>query len=397
VPVSSLPATVFAARVNRGLDALPRPAIRTAGRPRASFQVLGLTGLFVAIILTHSLTLATGRAFWVMTAITTAAAVTFLALATAAKVVIGEERLVYYHHEIAVLLVTTGLLSLLDRPILPYLDLTVLGVGTFLVFGRIGCFLVGCCHGRPHPYGVRYADHFAQAGVDQRIIGARLLPTQLAESILVLVIVHVGVLMVIRGQPAGSALAWYLVAYDLVRFALEFLRGDTGRPYLGGFSQAQWIAMFLTVVVAVTELAGGLPSQTWHLMAALVLIAAMAGLAARRRLTVNQALLPRHHLLDANHVHELAAALDTLATSCRNGDGAIRIARTPVGLALSRGELPTNLHYTISGDRGLDRTSARTLARLIQQLRHTEVPAALTAGTGGTYHLMFAVDGSRHK
>jgi len=58
------------------------------------------------------------------------------------------------------------------------------------------------------------------------------------ESVSVLVVVLVGVMLLQRGAAAGSVLAWYLVAYDLVRFGLEFPRGDDDRPYLWGFSQA---------------------------------------------------------------------------------------------------------------------------------------------------------------
>ena len=48
------------------------------------------------------------------------------------KIIIGEERLIYYHHEIAIVLAVTMVLWLLDQPILPYLDITILRIGTFL-------------------------------------------------------------------------------------------------------------------------------------------------------------------------------------------------------------------------------------------------------------------------
>jgi len=149
-------AMTLTARLNHHPDALPRPTIRVAGRAGPSFQILGYTGLAVAIVLTQVLAATTGRSPLVMTSVTVVCAATFLLLALGTKIVLGEEKLVYYHHEIAVLLVTAGLVTLLGQPVLPYLDLTVLGVGTFLVFGRLGCPLVGRCHGRPHRWGVRY-------------------------------------------------------------------------------------------------------------------------------------------------------------------------------------------------------------------------------------------------
>ena len=52
--------------------------------------------------------------------------------------------------------VATVLLSLLDAPVLSYLDVTVLSLGLFLAWGRLGCLMAGCCHGRPQNWGVRY-------------------------------------------------------------------------------------------------------------------------------------------------------------------------------------------------------------------------------------------------
>ena len=42
----------------------------------------------------------------------------------------------------------------LELPVLPYLDLTCLGLGIFLVCGRQGCLMVGCCHGKPCGWGI---------------------------------------------------------------------------------------------------------------------------------------------------------------------------------------------------------------------------------------------------
>lgn len=92
-----------------------------------------------------------------MIALVMAASFTFLALAMAAKIVPGKETLVYYQHEIAVMITATFLWRMLRQPVLCYLDVTILGVGLFLAFGRVGCLMVGCCHGRPSPWGVCYA------------------------------------------------------------------------------------------------------------------------------------------------------------------------------------------------------------------------------------------------
>ena len=79
------------ARLNHHLDALPRPTIRVAGRAGPSFQILGYTGLAVAIVLTQVLAATTGRSPLVMTSVTVVCAATFLLLALGTKIVLGEE------------------------------------------------------------------------------------------------------------------------------------------------------------------------------------------------------------------------------------------------------------------------------------------------------------------
>src|SRR5439155_22019386 len=97
-----------------------------------------------------------------------------------------------YHHEIDVMINAALLLWLLGQPLLPYLDLTILGIGMFLACGRVGCLMVGCCHGRPHSWGVRYKQEHADAGFAPYYVGVRLFPIQAVESLWVLSIVIVG-------------------------------------------------------------------------------------------------------------------------------------------------------------------------------------------------------------
>lgn len=212
------------------------------------------------------------------------------------------------------------------------------------------------------------------------------------ESVSVLVVVLVGVMLLQRGAAAGSVLAWYLVAYDLVRFGLEFLRGDDDRPYLWGFSQAQWLALTLTALVATAEVSGWLPLRTWHLLAASGLIVITAALAGLRHAASARGSLPRHRLLDAVHISELAAAIDTLAVPTESTADDIMIARTSAGLTLSRGAMAAGVHYTVSREHGVDQGTARRLAGLIAQLRHPRATVLLVPGISGMYHLVFEGD-----
>lgn len=283
---------------NQRLDHIVRPTIEWRSRSLSAFQVCGVTGLALAILLAMGLVSARGLSPWVMAALVGVAVGAFFVVAFATKIVRGEEQLVYYHHEIAVMSMAAAALWLLGQPVLAYLDATILGVGLFLACGRVGCFMVGCCHGRPHRWGVCYGHDHARAGFPGYLVGVRLFPIQLVETLLALTIVAVGSAMVLRGQPAGAALAWYIVAYDVGRFCLEFQRGDADRPYYRGFSEAQWISLGLTWAVVVAGAAGVLPAASWHVAAAVALTGLLAAAALKRRRDQRQA---AHPSLAASH------------------------------------------------------------------------------------------------
>src|SRR2546423_11236515 len=205
----------------------------------------------------------------------------------------------------AVMSVAALLLWLVRQPILRYLDATLLGVGIFLACGRIGCLMVGCCHGRPHSWGVCYRQEHAAAGFESCYVGVRLFPSQALESVWVFSIVLVGSLLVLSHHQPGTALAWYVITYDIGRFSFEFMRGDAERPYLWGFSEAQWVSIMLMCVLVCLEFFGVLPFQLWHLVATVCVAVIMVVVALRRRLRK----IPMHELLHPYHVKEIAEVL----------------------------------------------------------------------------------------
>lgn len=116
--------------------------------------------------------------------------------------------------------------------------------------GRLGCFLAGCCWGRPSslPWAVTFTDPAANnlVGVP---LGVALHPTQLYESAAEAVIFAVLWRRFSRPRPRGSILALYLLLYPGFRFAVEFLRDPTGRNFPFGWmlSSTQWVALALVV------------------------------------------------------------------------------------------------------------------------------------------------------
>lgn len=105
-------------------------------------------------------------------------------------------------------------------------------------FGRVGCFLVGCCYGMPSSFG------FCMDASAIAPHGIRLLPVQLIESAcciaLFLALAHLSK----KARPAGFLLGIYLAGYGSARFILEFFRYDRVRGIIGPFSVSQWISMF---------------------------------------------------------------------------------------------------------------------------------------------------------
>lgn len=100
--------------------------------------------------------------------------------------------------------------------------------------GRIGCFLAGCCYGKPCdlPWAVTFTDEAARlAGTP---LGVPLHPTQLYESGAEILIAGILLWKHLRdrGRP-GTTFLWYVVLYGSVRFIVEFLRDDPRGTFVG--------------------------------------------------------------------------------------------------------------------------------------------------------------------
>jgi hypothetical protein len=311
------------------------------------------------------------------------------------KAITGTAQLTYYHHEIAILASTALMLRVLRQPVLPYLDITVLAIGSVLAFGRAGCLLAGCCYGRPHRWGVCYHARHAAAGFPVYLVGVRLFPTQIVELLMVVAVVTVGAVHVLYGSPPGDALTWYVAVYGAGRFGLEFLRGDAGRRYVAGFSEAQWTSAVLMTGAVIAEFAGLLPYHARDAAAAAGVLAVMMAVAARRRLAGSAG----HRLQGADHVKEVA---DALERACRPAQAAsaIHVSRTSLGIQISGGRLNGAEHYALSSvDGAMSDEAAATMADLIVALRPQLSQPSLVRGGEGVFHLIAqpAAGSERHR
>jgi hypothetical protein len=367
------------ARVNAWFDGWVRPRVRFAGRSVSAFHCCGIIGVLAAVAVAETLVVRRGGSPWIMGAIVLLSMFTFVTLVMAQKVVTGEERIIYYHQEIGVMVAAWLLLRILGEPPLLYLDATLLGIGAFDACGRVGCTMVGCCHGKPHRFGVLYRPEHADHGFARYYVGIRLFPVQLIEAIFVAFATLSGAWLIWRGAPPGSGLAWYVVLYDSARFALEYIRGDDARPYYGGFSQAQWISAGLLLLVVLCEWRGLLPWHVWHAGVAAVMAAVMIVQAIGRRFIHSE----RRRLLHPHHVREVAEALDRIGPAVPSTP--IRVVPTSRGVLISRGAV----HFSFSGaGENLNEEAAEVLSGLVRQLRGISEPTELVRGRYGIYHLV---------
>lgn len=102
-------------------------------------------------------------------------------------------------------------------------------------FGRIGCFFGGCCYGMP--YAGFGAVTFPDVGVYEPAFPVQLLEAGLNIGIFLLLI-----LPWVEKKHGFFSLSLYLVLYSVVRFILEFFRGDVVRGITHGLSTSQWIS-----------------------------------------------------------------------------------------------------------------------------------------------------------
>lgn len=312
-------------------------------RKTSTYTVLGFAGYGVASLVAAALFVAWKMPLADRLIAAFAPPVVFLCVVRLVRAIIGVERIVFYQ------IATTGVFaaSLVDliagfQPA-RVVDVVTLGIGTFLVFGRLGCFAVACCHGRPARFGVVYGPAHVSVGFWTRWSGRRLWPTQLVESGVSFALVVVG--LVAGWDHPGLPALIYIVGYALNRFALELVRGDWARPQRYGISEAQWTALATAIACAIWR--PGWATCT----AATALLLGIAALVARRH---------RRELFAPPHLHEL----DQTCSAAAHTRGR---AETSRGVAVSRHGLPDGrVDWVLSSNRpGWSTEAARRLADLM--------------------------------
>jgi len=168
-----------------------------------------------------------------------------------------------------------------------YSDIAAMFIPLFHFFGRVGCYLGGCCYGKEAAWGIPYSSPALSETVNR-------IPVQLIEAfanLFIFAVIHTIFLKAVHAAedeekeaeaqaealaqaqtqalaaPAdatptkkkkknpyrmqGHLLQLYLVLYAIVRFFDEFWRGDEIRGIWGPFSTSQWISLAILVWVVI--------------------------------------------------------------------------------------------------------------------------------------------------
>jgi len=112
--------------------------------------------------------------------------------------------------------------------------------------GRIGCFMAGCCYGKPTDlkWGVVFTNPDSLA----HPLNVSLHPAQIYSSISGFVIFLVLLLLYSKKKFEGQVFLWFLILHSTARLAIERFRGDDRGLLLGSnMSMTQLVAILILI------------------------------------------------------------------------------------------------------------------------------------------------------
>ncbi len=151
------------------------------------------------------------------------------------------------------LLAVTGMIVFMKKkglPILKTSDFLIVSLPLGHAIGRIGCFLVGCCHGREWHSHLAVTFTNPNSLVEPALLGVPLYPVQLWETganLIIFLILHFAYN---KHKHNGAMLCGYMAMYGISRFILEFFRGDYRGGYFLNISPSQVVGLGIAAVAA---------------------------------------------------------------------------------------------------------------------------------------------------
>ena len=139
-------------------------------------------------------------------------------------------------------------------PVIAASELIVASLPLAHAFGRIGCFFAGCCYGRPTDsiFGVIFDNPLGE--VPRTLMATPIHPVQLYEAfgnmVIFAVLNNILSKELKSGKLRGTVFCSYMLMYGILRFSLEFFRGDDRGSGLMALSPAQTISLALITAAA---------------------------------------------------------------------------------------------------------------------------------------------------
>ena len=127
-------------------------------------------------------------------------------------------------------------------PVNDYTDMVAPIIPLFHFFGRIGCFLVGCCYGVESKIGFTY-----EHSLNHLANHVNRFPIQLVEATFNLILFILLYNLLNKNKLKSKLLGLYLFLYSIGRFIFEFFRGDEYRGFIFGLSTSQFISILVLV------------------------------------------------------------------------------------------------------------------------------------------------------
>lgn len=121
-----------------------------------------------------------------------------------------------------------------------YINILTISLSIAHSFGRIGCLMTGCCYGKETagPLYIIYGNYSAAPS------GIRLIPVQAFEAALIAILFLILLIIFLKNRDFTN---WplYFISYSVIRFILEFFRGDVERGKFGFLSTSQIISILI--------------------------------------------------------------------------------------------------------------------------------------------------------
>ena len=149
---------------------------------------------------------------------------------------------------IAVILAMTWYLKRHDLSFWKTGDLWAPSVAIGQCIGRIGCFMAGCCYGRPTD--IKWGVVFTHPNSLAFPLNVPLHPTQLYSSLSGLIIFVVLMILHVRKKFEGQVFLWFIILHSTARLLIERFRGDD-RGLISGTHMS--ITQLLTTLILIAS------------------------------------------------------------------------------------------------------------------------------------------------